>query len=155
MTLPTSTCGDTRPPGKPGPGGCNTAIPSTCGRGLRGTRPRAVGGTGRPLDKTFFLYCQRRHPELPKIPTHPPLYFPYCHGLRLTLPLASRTSLGATAIWRNLRGKVVSSNDHVLVRIELHGAFVELAFKQKISSGSWSCQHYAKLFTFMLTSTQS
>ena len=30
----------------------------------------AVGGTGRPLGKTFFLHCQRRHPELPKIPTY-------------------------------------------------------------------------------------
>ena len=30
----------------------------------------AVGGTGRPLGKTFFLHCQRRHSELPKIPTY-------------------------------------------------------------------------------------
>ena len=30
-----------------------------------------MGGTGRPLGKTFFLHCQRRHPELPKIPTLP------------------------------------------------------------------------------------
>ena len=29
-----------------------------------------MGGTGRPLGKTFFLHCQRRHPELPKIPTY-------------------------------------------------------------------------------------
>ena len=29
-------------------------------------------GTGRPLGKTFFLHCQRRHPELPKIPTYLP-----------------------------------------------------------------------------------
>ena len=29
-----------------------------------------MGGTGRPLGKTFFLQCQRRHPELPKIPTY-------------------------------------------------------------------------------------
>ena len=29
-------------------------------------------GTGRPLAKTFFLHCQRRHPELPKIPTNLP-----------------------------------------------------------------------------------
>ena len=34
---------------------------------------RAVGGTGRPLGKTFFLQCQRRRPELPKIPTYLPL----------------------------------------------------------------------------------
>ena len=27
-------------------------------------------GTGRPLGKTFFLHCRRRHPELPKIPTY-------------------------------------------------------------------------------------
>ena len=33
---------------------------------------RAVGGTGRPLGKTFFLQCQRRHPDLPKIPTYLP-----------------------------------------------------------------------------------
>ena len=32
-----------------------------------------MGGTGRPLGKTFFLQCQRRHPELPKIPTYLPL----------------------------------------------------------------------------------
>ena len=25
-----------------------------------------------PLGKTFFLHCQRRHPELPKIPTYLP-----------------------------------------------------------------------------------
>ena len=30
--------------------------------------------TGRPLGKTFFLHCQRRHPELPKTPT----YLPQC-----------------------------------------------------------------------------
>ena len=30
-----------------------------------------MGGTGRPLGKTFFLQCQRRHTELPKIPTLP------------------------------------------------------------------------------------
>ena len=29
-----------------------------------------MGGTGRPLGETFFLQCQRRHPELPKIPTY-------------------------------------------------------------------------------------
>ena len=29
-----------------------------------------MGGTGCPLDETFFLHCQRRHPELPKIPTY-------------------------------------------------------------------------------------
>ena len=33
-----------------------------------------MGGTGRPLGKTFFLQCQRRHPELPKIPTYLPRY---------------------------------------------------------------------------------
>ena len=33
-----------------------------------------MGGTGRPLGKTFFLQCQRRHPELPKIPTYLPLW---------------------------------------------------------------------------------
>ena len=31
-----------------------------------------MGGTGRPLGKTFFLQCQRRHPELPRIPTYLP-----------------------------------------------------------------------------------
>ena len=35
-----------------------------------------MGGTGRPLGKTFFLQCQRRHPELPKIPTYLPTYLP-------------------------------------------------------------------------------
>ena len=37
-----------------------------------------MGGTGRPLGKTFFLQCQRRHPELPKIPT----YLPTFHNLQ-------------------------------------------------------------------------
>ena len=37
VTLPMDTCGDNLPPGTPGPGGCNTAFPSTCGSGLRGT----------------------------------------------------------------------------------------------------------------------
>ena len=32
-------------------------------------------GAGRPLGKTFFLHWQRRHPELPKIPTYLPLTF--------------------------------------------------------------------------------
>ena len=32
-----------------------------------------MGGTGRPLGKTFFLQCQRRHPELPKIATYLPV----------------------------------------------------------------------------------
>ena len=36
-----------------------------------------MGGTGRPLGKTFFLQCQRRHPELPKIPTYLPLVVDY------------------------------------------------------------------------------
>ena len=31
-----------------------------------------MGGTGHPLGKTFFLHCQRRHPELPRIPTYLP-----------------------------------------------------------------------------------
>ena len=74
MTLPTVTCGDNLPPLTPGPGGRSTAFPSTCGSGLRGTWHRAVGGTGRPLGKTFFLHCQRRHPELPKIPAYLPTY---------------------------------------------------------------------------------
>ena len=39
-----------------------------------GTLHRAVRGTGRPLGKTFFLHCQRRHPKLSKIPT----YLPAC-----------------------------------------------------------------------------
>ena len=33
---------------------------------------RALGRTGRPLGRTFLLHCQRRHPELPKIPTYLP-----------------------------------------------------------------------------------
>ena len=70
MALPMDKCGDTLPPGTPGLAGRDTAFRSTCGSGLRGTRPRAVGGTGCPLGKTFFLHCQRRHPELPKIPTY-------------------------------------------------------------------------------------
>ena len=65
MTLPTDTCGDSLPPGTPGPGGRDTAFRSTCG-------PRTVGGTGRPLGKTVFLHCQRRHPELPMTPTYLP-----------------------------------------------------------------------------------
>ena len=72
MALPMDTCGDTLPPGTHGPSGRDNAFPSTCGSGSRGTRHRAVGGTGRPLGKTFFLLCQRRHPELPKIPTYLP-----------------------------------------------------------------------------------
>ena len=75
VTSFTGTCGDTLPPGTPGPGGRDTAFPSTCASGLRGARPRAVGGTGRPLSKTFFLHCQGRHPELPKIPTYQPAPF--------------------------------------------------------------------------------
>ena len=71
---PCTHVGTPSEPGTPGPGGRDTAFPSTCGSGLGGTRPRAVGGTGCPLGKTFFLHCQMMHPELPKIPTY--LYFP-------------------------------------------------------------------------------
>ena len=66
VALPMDTCGDTLPPG-------THAFPSTCGSGSRGTRHRAVGGTGRPLGKTLILQCQRRHPELSKILTYLPL----------------------------------------------------------------------------------
>ena len=37
VALSMDTCGDTLPPGTPGPGGRDTAFPSTCGSGLRGT----------------------------------------------------------------------------------------------------------------------
>ena len=37
VALPMDTCGDTLPPGTPRPGGRDTAFPSTCGSGLRGT----------------------------------------------------------------------------------------------------------------------
>ena len=52
------------------------------------------------------------------------LYAPYCLGSRLMWPLASRRSLG---------GKVVLSNDHVLVHIESREAIVELAPKWNIA----------------------
>ena len=85
MTLPTGTCGDSLQSGTPGPDGRDTSFPSTCGSGLGGALPRAVGGTGRPLGKTFFLHCQRRHRELLKIPTYlptsPPKLYPWCLGL--------------------------------------------------------------------------
>ena len=38
--------------------------------------PGEINFRGRPLGKTFFLLCQRRHPELPKIPT----YLPHFRG---------------------------------------------------------------------------
>ena len=69
MALPMDTSGDTLLAGTRGPGGRNTAFASTCGSGLRGSRTRAMGETGRPLRKTFFLHCQERHPEVFKIPT--------------------------------------------------------------------------------------
>ena len=31
-----------------------------------------IGQWEGPLSKTFFLHCQRRHPELPKTPTYLP-----------------------------------------------------------------------------------
>ena len=83
------------------------------------------------------------------------LYFPYCFDSRLNLPLALSTSLGATAILANFRRKVVFLSDHVLVRIELRGAIVELAPKSKMALAFWSCEYCVKLFTFMLISTQS
>ena len=71
VALRIDTCGETLPPGTPGPGGRDTAFPSTCGSGLRGTSTRAVGGTGRPLGKTFFLHRQRRHLEVRRyLPTY-------------------------------------------------------------------------------------
>ena len=80
MTLPTGTCGDTLQPGTSGLSGRDTAFPRTCRSGLRGTSTRAVGGTQRPLSKTFFLHCQSRHPELPKMPTYlfPPVFLLSC-----------------------------------------------------------------------------
>ena len=41
-----------------------------------------MGRTARPLGKTFFLQCQERHPELPKIPSYLPLLVSLvCHRL--------------------------------------------------------------------------
>ena len=60
---------------------------------------------------------------------------------------------GASAprpFWPNFGGKVVLSSDHVLVRIELHEAIVELDPKSKMSQGYWSSEHNVKLFMFML-----
>ena len=70
MALPVDTCGNTLPTGTPVPDSRDTAFPSCGGSGLRGTQTRAVGGTGRPLGRTFFLHRQGRHPELPQIPTY-------------------------------------------------------------------------------------
>ena len=72
----------------------------------------------------------------------------------LIWPLALGTSLGAAAIWRGFRAKVVLPNYHVLVRIELQGAIVELAPKSEMTKSYRSCEHYVKFFKFMLTSTQ-
>ena len=51
MTLPMDTCVDTL---HTGTGGRDTAFPSTCGRGLRGTSSRAVGGQDVPLVRPSF-----------------------------------------------------------------------------------------------------
>ena len=48
-----------------------------------------------------------------------------------------------------------SFENRVLVRIELRGAFVELARKTKMASGFWSGEHCVRLLTFMLTRPQS
>ena len=84
-----------------------------------------------------------------------PLYVPYCLGLRVVSHWICELALVPGAFWPNFRGRVVSSNDHVLVRIELRGAIIELAPKSKMASGCWSCEHHVKLFKFMLTHTQS
>ena len=55
VALVMDTCGDTLPRGTPGPGGHDTAFPSTCGNGLRGILPRAVGGTGPPLVRPSYF----------------------------------------------------------------------------------------------------
>ena len=60
----------------------------TCGSGSRGTSHRALGGTGRPQGRTFFLHCQRRNPELPMIPT----YLPPIQGHKPSGPEKNRKS---------------------------------------------------------------
>ena len=64
-------------------------------------------------------------------------------------------ALAPQPFWLNFRAKVVFAKSHVLIRIELPGAIVELARKSKMAWGSLSSEHYVKFFTFMLTSTQS
>ena len=88
----------------------------TCAKGRFGTRAhkgilyKRVDGLRKVKQAIHEVFCS--------------LYVPYCLGLRPIWPLASRTSLGATAILAK-RGKVVFSKSHVLVRIELFGAIVE------------------------------
>ena len=64
-----------------------------------------MGGTGRPLGKTFFLRCQRRHPELPKIPT----YLPLCSMNFRKLMRGSRSTNGASAYGSTSRTSRTSS----------------------------------------------
>ena len=47
-------------------------MPSQAHAGAAQEAPDIGQWEGRPLGKTFFLQCQTRHPELPKIPTYLP-----------------------------------------------------------------------------------
>ena len=64
------------------------------------------------------------------------LFLPYCLGSRLKLQLALKTSLVTTAVFADFRGKVVFSNDHVLVHISLCGGILQFAPKLKMAEGS-------------------
>ena len=70
-------------------------------------------------------------------------------------PWLRERALAPQPFWPYLRGKFILSNDHVLVRIGLCGAIVELAPKSNMTPGPWSCEQSIELFTFMHTSTQS
>ena len=61
-----------------------------------------MGGTGCPLGKTFFLHCQRRHPELPKIPTY--LALPRREAL-----LAHEWQAATEALLRNAKATPLAS----------------------------------------------
>ena len=60
-----------------------------------------MGGTGRPLGKTFFLQCQRRHPELPKIPTYLPhtSWYLFSFAARARHPLGE-FGTGKRSLWQ-------------------------------------------------------
>ena len=84
-----------------------------------------MGGTGRPLGKTFFLHRQRRHPELPKIPT----YLPYLRFQPLPfLHLVTCSSIPVVHImWR-----VLLCMRHIINKLTPHG-------KSLVKLGSLKC----------------
>ena len=132
VVFPMDTCGDTVPARTPGLVCRDTAFPSTCGSGLRGTSNRAVGGTGRPLGKTLSLHCQSILSSRRYLPAYPFLFlhlFPCEEPFPPSslLPSFSKTLSSAVIEWHWERSSVMSGLFQMVVHQEKRCPFPHLS----------------------------